>query len=199
MNNKVAIAVSFILGLAAGILLSKKYFEDRYNDIANEEIERALFRKEAPTPSDIDISTTTTNKQVNRDLYTELLKKTKYSGNLVAPHMPTIDTGLADRIHISPYTVTPDDFATLDGYDTMSFTYYADKVLTDDMDNPIQDVDGMVGKENLETFGEYEEDAVYIRNERIRADIEILQDERLYSEVLEAIAERRRNIEESDG
>ena len=69
-------------------------------------------------------------------------------------------------------------------YTTETLTYYADHVLTDDFDNPIEDVEAMVGEESLNHFGEYEEDAVYVRNERHKIDYEILLDERKYTEVV---------------
>ena len=62
-------------------------------------------------------------------------------------------------------------------------TDYADGVLTDDWDHPIEDVEGLVGVESLTHFGEYEEDSVYVRNDRYKTDYEILKDLRNFSEI----------------
>ena len=67
-------------------------------------------------------------------------------------------------------------------YETVSLTYYADGVLTDEFGNVIEDVEGMVGKESLTHFGEYEEDSVFVRNDSLKTDYEILRDTYNYSD-----------------
>ena len=51
-----------------------------------------------------------------------------------------------------------------DDYDTISLTYYSDNVLADEDNEIIEDVEGVVGEDSLNHFGEYEDDAVYVRN-----------------------------------
>ena len=48
----------------------------------------------------------------------------------------------------------------------------------------IKDVDSVVGAESLTHFGEYEDDSVFVRNDRLKCDYEILMDTRTYSEIL---------------
>lgn len=79
-----------------------------------------------------------------------------------------------------PYIIPPELFGDDDSYDTETLTYYSDGVLTDDQDNPIEDVQGMVGNDSLMHFGEYEPDAVYVRNDRLKVDFEILLDNDRY-------------------
>lgn len=81
-----------------------------------------------------------------------------------------------------PYVISPDEFGEFEDYDTISLTYYADQVLVDDGGDKIEDVDDVVGMESLTRFGEYEDDSVFVRNDRLRCDYEILMDERTYSE-----------------
>ena len=82
-----------------------------------------------------------------------------------------------------PYVIPPEEFGSKDEYETISLTYYSDGVLTDDMDDPISDVDDVVGIESLEHFGEYEDDSVFVRNDILRCDYEILLDNRRYADV----------------
>ena len=82
-----------------------------------------------------------------------------------------------------PYVISPDEFGELDEYEAVSLNYYADGVLTDDWDNVIEDVDGIVGKDSLTHFGEYEEDSVFVRNDNLKTDYEILMDVRNFSSV----------------
>ena len=83
---------------------------------------------------------------------------------------------------MKPYVITPDDFASREGYDIQSLTYYTDGVLTDVNDIPVENVDDIVGEESLTHFGEFEEDSVYVRNERLGVDYEILLDSRTYEQ-----------------
>lgn len=82
-----------------------------------------------------------------------------------------------------PYVIPPEEFGEKDDYETISLTYYSDGVLTDDMDQPIEDVDDVVGKDSLEHFGEYEDDSVFVRNDILRCDYEILLDNRRYADM----------------
>lgn len=82
-----------------------------------------------------------------------------------------------------PYVISPDEFGEFDDYGTISLTYYADGILTDDADEPIEDVEGVVGAESLNHFGDYEDDSVFVRNDRLKSDYEILLDQRRYSDV----------------
>lgn len=71
-----------------------------------------------------------------------------------------------------------------EGYDQMTLTYYSlDKVLVDDAEQVIHDVEGTVGYNNLHNFGveSGNNDTVYIRNEKRAAEYEILRVEDRYS------------------
>ena len=81
-----------------------------------------------------------------------------------------------------PYVIAPYDFGEIDGYHTIELTYYADDVLEDDSYCIVNDRDDLIGPKALNTFGDYEEDAVFVRNERLRTDFQILKDYRTYAE-----------------
>lgn len=81
---------------------------------------------------------------------------------------------------VKPVVIAPEEFGDLDDYEVISLTYYADGVLADELDEPVEDVEGSVGRDSLTTFGEYEEDAVHVRNDRLHAYYEILFDTRNY-------------------
>jgi len=59
--------------------------------------------------------------------------------------------------------------------------------LTDEGYEVIEDADEAVGEESLDHFGEFEDDSVFVRNDLMRCDYEILQDNRTYAEVLKTI------------
>lgn len=82
-----------------------------------------------------------------------------------------------------PYVISPEEFGEFEEYEKISLTYYADKVLADENDEEVDDVDEIVGEESLNHFGEYEDDSVFVRNDRLKCDYEILLDQRNYSDV----------------
>lgn len=85
-----------------------------------------------------------------------------------------------------PIVIPPEEFGETD-YETISLTYYADGVLADDMDEPVDNVDDIVGKDSLTRFGEYEDDSVFVRNDRLKCDYEILADSRNYKDVAKRV------------
>ena len=94
------------------------------------------------------------------------------------------EKGGAEDMAKEPYVISPYDFGELDGYSQVELTYYADGTLEDEDYNIVADaeVDELIGRDSLYTFGEYEDDAVFVRNERLRADFQILKDYRTYAE-----------------
>ena len=84
---------------------------------------------------------------------------------------------------IEPYVLVPEEFDE-NGYETMTLFYYADGVLAyGDTNEVVEDVGELVCEDFAEHFGEYEDDSVFVRNDNLRIDIEILKDVRRYSEV----------------
>lgn len=81
------------------------------------------------------------------------------------------------------YTISPDEFGEEDDYKIVGLTYFSgdDKLVDDNGD--LVDVDSTVGVNSLTLFGEYVDDAVYVRNEDTQTDYEILLDVREYLEV----------------
>lgn len=96
------------------------------------------------------------------------------------------EKGGAENVAKEPYVIAPYDFGELDGYSQIELTYYADEILEDDEYNIITDADELLGSKALTTFGEYEDDAVFVRNERLRTDFQILKDYRTYKEARSA-------------
>ena len=86
---------------------------------------------------------------------------------------------------MKPYVISPDEFGEMEDedYDKVSFTYYADGVLADEYDEIVENIDEIIGEESLTHFGEYEDDSVFVRNDKLKCDYEILLDQRNYSDI----------------
>lgn len=85
-----------------------------------------------------------------------------------------------------PYVISVEEYMEeAEDFDKVTYTYYdGDDTLADERDSIIRDVDEYVGFSNLSKFGvESDNEAiVYVRNEKLQVDFEILRSEMTYSE-----------------
>lgn len=84
-----------------------------------------------------------------------------------------------------PYIITIDDYNTTNShYDKITVTYYSeDDVLADENEEIISDPNSIIGEDALLNFGEGSDDAdiVYVRNEKIAVDYEVIRVYKSYS------------------
>lgn len=92
-----------------------------------------------------------------------------------------------------PYVIAPEQLGENEEYETITLLYYADKVLADDNDELVEDIDSKIGLDSLTHFGEYEDDSVCVRNDARKVDYEILLSLKEYSDVLLEKEERLKN------
>lgn len=90
------------------------------------------------------------------------------------------------RTEDKPYIITHEEyFGAERDYEQWSYTYYEiDGVLTDEGDKPIDNADVVVGEQHLVRFGSGSKDPniIYIRNDKLGADIEISRSKGSYLE-----------------
>ena len=188
MNNILSKVFIFVAGAAIGSVATWKLLEKRNEQIIQQEVDEFKeywSNKESVTTSGY-VTTDDTESESNdsvtytnndKDKYKEKLSELEYTKEEKKGGLEKMS------YYDKPYVIRPDEFGELDDYDTISLTYYADKVLTDENDEPIDDIDDIVGLDSLETFGEYEDDSVFVRNDRMRVDYEILLDMRNFSDL----------------
>ena len=199
MNCKFTNVLVFAAGALIGSAVTWKLVKTKYETIAKEEIEsvKAVFSDRMVTlpeqteTQDASRSENTDSEQINWDELEDLEdeKEPEYRPNAddqkqyrKLANVYTSEKGGAEKMAKEPYVIAPYDFGELDGYSQIELTYYADEVLEDDEYNIVTDADKLLGPKALYTFGEYEEDAVFVRNEQLRADFQILKDYRTYAE-----------------
>ena len=180
MNSMVVGVFAFVAGAAVGSLITWKVTKTKYERIAQEEIDsvKEVFtvRKSDESSEEKDAEPepkTKTQKYVNK------LKELEYGD------VEEINEE-GDEFPVRPYVISPDEFGERIGYETVSLTYYEDGILTDEADEIIRNVDDVVGEDSLTHFGEYEDDSVFVRNEDLKLDFEILRDVRNYKDVRES-------------
>lgn len=88
----------------------------------------------------------------------------------------------AQRSPLRPYVIHIDERQEHDAYEGVTFTYYEeDDVLCNERDDAIDEADRerIVGETNLERFGHGsgDSDIVYIRNDQLSMDIEVVRSE----------------------
>ena len=180
--SKVTGLIIFVLGAATGSAVTWQFAKKKYERIAEEEINsvKEEFSKREQDMADVEI-TVEPKPSVEASLkkFEEKPDISTYAGILKNEAYVPEGTEMAEN---KPYVISPEEFGEFEDYDTISLTYYADQVLVDDGGDKIEDVDDVVGMESLTRFGEYEDDSVFVRNDRLRCDYEILMDERTYSE-----------------
>lgn len=197
MKNSLGFVI-FVAGAAIGSAATWYYAKKHYEQIAQEEIDsvkerfaidntklvKSYSKDDSKPPFEVKEAADIAREKPSVAEYAKKLSKEGYT-NYSNSEKEEFDTkSRADEI---PFVIPPEEFGELEdeGYDKTSFTYYADGVLADDNDEIVDDIEGTVGSESLEHFGEYEDDSVFVRNHRLRTDYEILLSERDYSDVLQ--------------
>lgn len=190
MNCKFTNVFMFAVGAAIGSAVTWKIVKDRYERIVQEELEsiRETFDVcEAESDDDCDAEEDDV-RQINweelEDLDAEELEEPNNDlsdyAKLVKNY--TSEKGGADKVKKKPYVISPDEFGELDNYRRFSLTYYLDGIIEDEDHDIVEDADEIIGVDPADHFGEYEEDSVFVRNEYLRSDFEILRDPRTYEE-----------------
>lgn len=173
-------AIFFTLGFAVGSFTTWRMLKTTYEKVAQDEIDsvkeaynnlKESYIKEMKNAEKQMASEFDNDDNVNKTLNS--LKR--YDGIIRRENYYSEDCEMeVDEVQ-KPYVIPPDEFGESD-YETETLYYYADKVLVDTNDNIIDDVDDIVGVESLNHFGEYEDDSVFVRNDKYKTDYEILLD-----------------------
>jgi len=193
MNKGFVAAVSFVLGAGVGVVAGKKLLQQHYEQVVEEEIEsvKEAFRKYHKLPAenkkekaDKNASATAIPDE-NTSTPPVNAKKQKIDYQKYYPGNHNV-VEKEEPMTKKPYVIPPDDFDTLADYEAITLKLYADGTMADDDDRIMteEDIERTVTRENLEHIGDYEPDAVHVRNEAMHVDYEVLTDDKTYDEVL---------------
>lgn len=197
---------TFVTGLVIGSVVTYVIVKDKFEKIAQEEIDsvKEVFGRRVEKEADKKVEKIA-KKEVEKirkeyNEYDNLTKNyTSYSKNKTEESIEDVeyeevcendeDGVELDEIerasdYDKPYIIEPQEFGALDGYSLITLYHYSDNVLADDCDELVEDLDDVVGEDYASHFGEYEDDCVYVRNDRLKADYEICRDLRKYSDVV---------------
>jgi len=181
----------FAAGAVVGVLAAKTYFSTKYKQQAEEEIRQMrdyIQKKEAQIKAEAEEKEETSSPDNFASLAKDEEAKSAYFKYATA--MPVNDISKEDfeemkerlagsehpeEEHDEPYILTVEEFEDgKPGYDSIGLSYYrGDDSLVDDAEELV-DVDETVGEENLDVFRRSDQDSIYIRNDRIGVDYEII-------------------------
>lgn len=185
INRGVINALMFAAGAAIGSAVTWKIVKTRYERIVREEIEsvKEVF---ADRLADVQNTSEESDVQINWDELEDLDEEDEEDDDLNdydrVVNKYTNKKGGAENMGTKPYVINPYDFGEIDDYRQFELTYYADGILEDEDYNVVNDADELIGEDSLNTFGQYEDDSVFVRNDHLRADFQILKDYRTYEE-----------------
>lgn len=188
MKKSITNIFIFTVGAVIGSAVTWKYTKAKYEQIAKEEIEsvKEVYSRRAQTEAEEkvepidDDSLATSIEEMNR--YCDEIEK---SGYATAVDNTKERRGRTVK-HDEPYLIPPEEFDEIEGYTTVTLTYYNDGVLANMWDSPLDEdeIEELVGSDFMEHFGVYEDDTVYIRNDALKTDYEIQRDWSNYSEIM---------------
>lgn len=210
MNRKIINLIIFTAGAAIGSAVTWKVVKDRYEKIVQEEIKsvKEVF-SDRFNSSNEEVSSEESDEEMPEegrvsdyrkicwddleDLDPSELEEEEYqadyAGSVVSKYEDIANIykeGGADNMPTSeprePYVIEPIEFGELDNYKTFELTYYEDGILEDEDYDIVKNPEEILGPDALGSFGEYEDDSVFVRNERLHADFQILKDYRTYDE-----------------
>lgn len=196
MNKKLFNVILFTAGAAIGSLVTWKVVKTKYERMMQEEIDAfkedylACMRRSSGR---VEVDDETAEEELDEEEddesddeestmtdYYKLASKYKKADKI------NEEGGGGDDVPYinGPYVISPTDFG--DGnydHDCYCLSYYSDGVLSNDWFEEL-DVDETIGEDSLAHFGEYAEDILHVRNERLKADYEVVRDYRNYADLL---------------
>lgn len=181
----------FSAGAAVGGFVAWKILDKKYKEIADEKIAsiKEVYSKKygeneeicGENKENIDADISKTDVEDKKEVGADTLRKVV--DDLGYTSYSTLDDKKGETVKkCNAYVIPPESFDE-EGYRTISLVYYADKVLAYESGKVIEKPDEVVGAGSLSTFGDYEDDSVFVRNDDLKVDYEILADERTYSSV----------------
>lgn len=191
MNDKLSSVIIFCGGVFIGGFLTWDFFKTKYEKIADEEIAsvKETFEHREPRPDKnykVEEALKVNDEYINVSPgVAERIIKIIDSNGYRNYSNTAIETdkkgGTADMELKQPYVITPEQYEDNVDYTKVSLTWYNDEVLEDDWGN-VLDPDDVIGSDALKTFGQYEKDSVFVRDDDEQIDYEVLLDTRSYKE-----------------
>lgn len=189
--SKLGFIFAFVAGAGIGSLATWQYANKKFEEKLHEEVEsvKEVYGYHSNV-KDVEEAREAADKAKEKPSITEYaskIGKLDYTAYSEKPETITADVKEdTEEVEDKPYVISPDEFGEIPEYTQISLSYFADLVVADDDYVIIEDVEDVIGFDSLNHIGEYEDDSVHVRNDRLKCDYEILVDHRKYEDVLKA-------------
>lgn len=197
MNKKLTYGLIFVFGASLGAVVTWKFLDLKYKNLAQKEIDSVKesfdkWKKDIARGQKLaDEAKTKPAISEYTEKMAELGYKTDYTKNNISNLSKQIDFEECSKYDMAengvieePEIIPPDEFGENEEYDTVSLLYFADNFLTDENYELVLDLENTITEEALDHFGEWEDDSVFVRNDRLKIYYEILKDQRYFEEVI---------------
>lgn len=183
MKAIVGALIGFAAGGAIGYFVGSKLTEKKCREACEQEIEsvkEAFSKDHKITVEDIrseaeEKSRVAAEKAKNKpDIlkYQNVLKREGYRDAF-----NELRTSTKGDDKEFPYVITPEEYGELPDYEKSSLIYYEeDGVIATESDEVVDTPDDIIGLDSLKHFGEYTSDCIYVRNDKLKCDYEVLRD-----------------------
>lgn len=199
MNSIIIKAGIFAAGLGIGFFAGKKFYQEKYRKMADEDIasvnemttrrinemKQAIMDVDAEAEENVEISTT----EDIEDISDEELKTNE---RIVMQYNKAVKKeGEVESIRPKPtkamiYVISEEEYMEEGDYDKVSLEYFeGDKILVDDRDIPVDDPDAIIGEGTLDDFVISDDAEMYVRNDNISIDYELTKSEGSYRDYIE--------------
>lgn len=204
MNKNIFGALMFVAGAAIGAIVTARVVKAKYEKFANEEIKevREYYASKNSEKRKEELAELERIENLDGEekieAYYDMLKKEGYiddsseqydvkkkaAKTIKKDKEPVATEERENTVLIAPEEFGEEDEETGEAYDLVTLVYYADGVLTYyDNESLVDDIEGLVGTEFKDHFGDYEEDVVFVRNHRNETDYEIIKDRDKYYDI----------------
>lgn len=184
MSNMIKNVLIFGAGAIIGSICSIQMVKERLKEDVESEIAemRAYYRDKMKENKEEE---TITKEEEFEPIEEVIEKEEKQMEKIIQDkgYVNQKEEEVSDAYDI-PYVINEEDYGGEEDYDTEVLTYFADKVLVDEVDEIIEDMDTVVGLGNLSIFEEFEgAKVVYVRNDIYKTDFMICKDDWNYSDL----------------
>lgn len=179
MKKIIIFCFGFVAGGLASLVASKEYYKKDYESKTQEALDsiRNANKKKQEESS-------LTKEKANQNEPTNKKDEVIGRNSEIEPFGKLSYEERTERYKSdSPYIIPPEEYGET-GYDVAELTYYSDGIITDSMDQIVHDFENVIGADALKHFGEYEDDSVFVRNDTLQCDYQILLNLRPYGEAV---------------
>ena len=184
-------------GCVLGVFATKTYFERKYKDISDAEIEsvKEVYRRktialnaeeqkeEVRESVTVGKGTLPASSVLFENMTPENMQSMAFKYHTISNDIPEGEHPIEEDY--KPYMIDVDTFdETSDGYSKHEYSYYMDDSTLVSIEDEIVSAADTVGIDNLEIFENSDEEVCYIRNESSGADYEITKVFSSYSAIV---------------